>query len=131
MNWRKPILRMIAAVQGTRIFPYYREILSYQTAGREEIHRRTSEKLRRLLHHAWEHVPYYREILPRCGVIRDGRPDLERFTDIPILTKEIIRREAAQDSPFGSFRTRNTKSGTSLPNCILTPVWGRISGSGS
>ncbi len=94
MNWRKPILRILAAAQGTRIFPYYREILSYKTASREEIRRRTNEKLRRLLLHSWRQVPYYRDVLTRCGVVRNGTVELERFTQIPLLTKEIIDRQA-------------------------------------
>jgi phenylacetate-CoA ligase len=109
----------MAAAQGTRIFPNYREILSYQTADREDISRRTHEKLRRLLLHSWRHVPYYRDILPTCGVIRGGEVKLERFSEIPILTKEIIRREGDRlysDDHLQRRSFSNTSGGsTGLP----------------
>jgi len=51
------------------------------------------ERLRSLLVHAWEHVPYYRRILEQNGVVRGNEVDLSRFERLPLLTKEIIRRE--------------------------------------
>ncbi len=50
-------------------------------------------RLRSLLEHAAQHVPYYRTVLRSAGVITDSGVDLHRFTLIPPLTKEIIRRE--------------------------------------
>lgn len=54
-------------------------------------------KLVALLEHAYKYVPYYREVLPKSGVIEktsDGsvQVNLDKFSNIPILTKAIIRK---------------------------------------
>lgn len=50
------------------------------------------ERLRALIKHAHEHVPYYRELFDRHGIDPDkfsGRADLPR---IPTLTRETVKR---------------------------------------
>jgi phenylacetate-CoA ligase len=50
------------------------------------------ERLRAIIRHAHEHVPYYRELFDKHGVQPDkfrGREDLAR---IPVLTRETIKR---------------------------------------
>jgi hypothetical protein len=52
------------------------------------------QRLTELLRHAWTTTDYYRRVLAEAGVVRDdGAVDLSRFTDIPCLTKDIIRSE--------------------------------------
>jgi len=52
------------------------------------------ERLEKLLYRAWSQTDYHHEILEHCGVLRNSRVDLDRFTDIPFLTKDIIRAQA-------------------------------------
>ncbi len=54
------------------------------------------ERLQRLLHHAWSETDYYREVLEACGAVKGGRVNLDRFEDIPFLTKEIMRTQASR-----------------------------------
>lgn len=52
-------------------------------------------RLREIVKHAYEHTPYYRELLDRHGVRPDkfrGREDLGR---IPVLTRETVKRRIA------------------------------------
>ncbi|ODS41480.1 MAG: hypothetical protein A7315_05995, partial [Candidatus Altiarchaeales archaeon WOR_SM1_79] len=51
------------------------------------------EKLKKILLHAYNNVPYYHKVLPNAGVIRNGEVDLKNFDKIPVLTKDIIRAE--------------------------------------
>lgn len=49
------------------------------------------ERLRAVVRHAYEHVPYYRELFDRHGIKADkfrGREDLHR---IPVLTRDTIK----------------------------------------
>ena len=46
----------------------------------------------RLLRHAHDNAPYYTEILGRAGVVNSKEVNLSRFSEIPMLTKEIIRK---------------------------------------
>jgi len=50
------------------------------------------KRLRKMLRHAFDHVPYYRKTLKQAGVVDDsGRVDLELFSKIPLLDKDTIR----------------------------------------
>ena len=67
--------------------------LQWESAG--EVQKRQDQRLGDLLLHAYEHVPYYRDVLERCGVVDSaGRVDLTAFTAIPFLDKDIIRRRS-------------------------------------
>jgi phenylacetate-CoA ligase len=59
----------------------------------EAIRELQRHRLGMLLRHAWENTQYYRDVLSECGVIRDGKVDLDYFENIPFLTKDIIRRQ--------------------------------------
>lgn len=48
--------------------------------------------LQNLLQHAYRHVPYYHRLLREIKMVNNGFVDLSRFTEIPILTKELIRK---------------------------------------
>jgi phenylacetate-CoA ligase len=57
-----------------------------------EVEQMQNRRLADLLRHAFDHVPYYRQVLADAAVI-DGnrRIDLTGFTSIPFLDKDIIR----------------------------------------
>lgn len=50
------------------------------------------KNLEEILLHSWKHVPYYTSELERASVIVNGKVVLENFTKIPILNKEILKR---------------------------------------
>lgn len=57
-------------------------------ASREDHERRLAS----LLHHAWQHVRYYRESLAEAGVVDpSGRIDLSRFDRLRLLDKATVR----------------------------------------
>jgi phenylacetate-CoA ligase len=49
-------------------------------------------KLSDLLLHAYLHTQYYNRIFDKIGIIQGDHIDLSRIREIPLLTKEIIRR---------------------------------------
>jgi len=93
MNWRKPLIFGLLHVTGSKIPQYLKEIEELQYKPQDEIRGYQEEKLEKLLLHAYTNVPYYHRILPEVEVIKNGEVDLENFDKIPILTKEIIRKE--------------------------------------
>ena len=93
MNWRKPLIFAGLYLTGSKIPKYLKEIKRIEKLPQEEIKKYQEEKLKKLLLHAYCNVPYYRKILPKSGVIKNGKVYLENFDKIPILTKEIIRKE--------------------------------------
>ena len=94
VNWRKPVLRALLHL-GSSIPRRLGQIVHVDGLPRQELVQYQREKLARLLRHAFARVPYYRRVLGEARVVRAGRVDLERFGDVPPLTKEIIRREGA------------------------------------
>jgi phenylacetate-CoA ligase len=48
--------------------------------------------LKNLLLHAYRNVPYYHDIFEEIGIIKNNEVDLSKFNQIPILTKEIMRK---------------------------------------
>jgi phenylacetate-CoA ligase len=73
-------------------FQEFRDLLEEsQWWDRERIGRYQDERLRAIVRHAYEHVPYYRELFDRHGIRADkfnGREDLPR---IPVITREIVK----------------------------------------
>jgi len=93
MNWRKPLIFAGLYLTGSRIPQYLKEIERVEKLPQKEIKKYQEDKLRKLLLHAYKNVPYYHRILPKAGVIKKGKVHLENFDKIPILTKDIIRKE--------------------------------------
>src|ERR1700735_2062757 len=104
INWRAPLIRAAFRLQNPEIL---RELDLIHSIERAPVKLRATqeERLEKLLHFAWSQTEYYHEVLEHCGVIRHGRVNLDRFTDIPFLTKDIIRaqggRLAAKKLPPG------------------------------
>jgi len=97
MNWRKPLLRIMLDLKDTLLGARsattrcYDEILALESAGRKAIEACQQQRLEDLLLHSHLHVPYYRGVLEECGAVREGRVHMDRFTQIPFLTKDLIR----------------------------------------
>ena len=92
-NWRKFVLRTTAGILGRKMFKYFEFLKKVEAETIDMLNQRQEEKLSKLLLHARANVPYYHRILNEAAVIRDGKVCLENFQRIPILTKDIIRRE--------------------------------------
>lgn len=73
-------------------FPEFRALLEEsQWWTRERMQQYQDERLRGIVRHAYDHVPYYRELFDKHGVHPGkfaGREDLHR---IPVLTRETVK----------------------------------------
>ena len=78
---------------GGRVLRNLRAIKNLQFLSEGELGEYSKVQLERLLVHAWENVPYYRDVLEECGVVVHGSVDLRNFANIPVLTKAIIREQ--------------------------------------
>jgi len=73
------------------VMKYLVEYEKTQWYSSEEIRKYQREQLEKLLRHAFQHVPYYRKIMQEYEVVKGNNIILDRFTDLPFLTKSIIR----------------------------------------
>jgi phenylacetate-CoA ligase len=55
------------------------------------------EKLRRLVHHAYHHVPYYRARMQALGLLPGAIRSLDDLPKLPFLTKDDIRQHLSFD----------------------------------
>lgn len=120
INWRKPIIYFLSWIQGSKRFKYYSRILQYQKMTKEELKNLQKEKLRKLLLYSYENIPYYREVLPESGVIKDGKVYLESFSNIPILTKDILRTR------FKDLQIEGTTSDIGRKKTFLNKIFSSI-----
>lgn len=99
-----------ARLGGTGIPERLREARGFEGASREEVERERDARLTRLLTHAYDKVPYYRETLIDAGVVVDGASGgldvrLDRFTQLPPLDKSTLR-ERFEDLTSNDSGTR-------------------------
>lgn len=112
MNWRKPVIYSLLYLSGSKIPKNLREIKKIENKPKVELEKYQNGKLRSLLLYAWENVPYYNQILEEANVVNNGKVSLNNFNKIPILTKEIIRREG-KNIYSKKHKIRNAKENTS------------------
>jgi len=120
---RKHVIMGLLCVSGSRVGRNLRRIDRYEQASADEVRQWTEQRLKRLLLHAAQNVPYYRDVLPDCGVVTDGLVRLENFQRIPLLTKAIIRQEGERlysaDHVFRKSYTNTSGGSTGEPVCFL------------
>jgi phenylacetate-CoA ligase len=123
VNWRNPVFKSIMHLAGYPVGRYLRMLRSIEYSSPEKLQEIQDRALSELLLHAYTHVPYYHEILHDTGVAANGKVDLSNFTHIPVLTKEIIRKEGRRlhSGDCGRRRTYLNSSGgsTGQPVSIL------------
>lgn len=81
----------------------YIQILAF--SNRDSLNNFIIQKQKDLYHHAYAHSRYYHDLFQKIDLIRDGTVDESRFAEIPILTKEIIRKNH-QDIISDDYQTR-------------------------
>jgi len=81
------------------------------------------DKLKKIMLHSYNNCDYYNRILGKANVVKDDEVNLDNFDKIPLLTKDIIRKEKDNlvSSDYGKRKTyKNTSGGsTGEPVCFL------------
>jgi len=109
------------------------ELQKWQRLDVDQARKHQAQKLKRLLSHAYEHVPYYRDVLREAGVVQNEIVDLSRFSQIPLLDKETLRTESDRlrsgdlNERNWFFETSGGSTGTPVRfiQDSITANWGR------
>lgn len=118
INWiqERIILPLGDMMTGQQVAKYLRFLMKSQHWTREEIDAFQNERLRALIEHAYNHVPYYHDEMEKLGLTPadiQTKKDLEK---LPIITKEVMRREGIErftaDNYPASKRIRCSSSGS-------------------
>jgi phenylacetate-coenzyme A ligase PaaK-like adenylate-forming protein len=70
---------------------YYEELCKSQWLSPDEVKELQEIKLRRLIHHAYHHVAYYRDIFTKKGLRPADIQTIEDLAKLPLLDKSTIR----------------------------------------
>lgn len=95
-NWRKPLVHLLLVASRSSVPRELRFARSVERSSPAEVRDIQRHLLRRLLLHAWRETDYYREVLSDCRAVRNGKVDLERFDEIPVLTKDLLQSEGSR-----------------------------------
>ena len=102
-------------LRGSQSLNVLREIANEPQLDREAVLQRQFERLSRLLAHAEQRVPYYREVFRERRITSQDIRSLADLKELPVLTKSIVRE-----------RQRDRLAMTLiLPTCMFTIVEGR------
>lgn len=115
LNWRKPIINGLFTLKGMNFSENLKFCDNLSRQKPEIIAAYQERKLVNLLKHAKRYVPYYHKILSECGIISGQTVNLDKWHAVPLLTKEIISKEATSlltTDPISRGKYKNTSGGS-------------------
>lgn len=104
-------------LKGHKSVSYLRSLEQSQWYSPEKLSLMQSEKLKHLLSHAYNHVPYYRELFNSELIAPDDIKTVSDLRKLPFLTKSIIRRhiETLKSETSKNLKRFNTGGSTGEP----------------
>ena len=85
------LLPVADVLYGSAIHSRLRYFRNYDSLSKEEVVKRQNAKLRKLVHHCYDHVPYYTKLFNHLGLKPEDIQSGKDLVKLPILTKQIIR----------------------------------------
>jgi phenylacetate-CoA ligase len=90
MNMKSSIFRMYQLSRGRKIFDILSDLEESQWLSSSEIEMIQWNKIKALLDHAYNYVPFYKRIFDELNLAPDDINNKEDFRKLPILTKDDI-----------------------------------------
>lgn len=82
----------------------YRNLRKNETLDRAQIRRMQEAKLRRMVTHAYDTVPYYRRLFDSAGILPESIRTLDDLKRIPTTSKAILQEQEPSDIICSAFR---------------------------
>jgi phenylacetate-CoA ligase len=116
---KKAALAFVDIVKKTHAVKSYRELMETQWLATERLEEIQFEKLKRLLVHAYENVPYYTRVFEENCFKPDRFQHLDDLQKLPVLTKREVRENfdllQARNKDQFAPRRRQTSGSTGEP----------------
>lgn len=90
---RRAIAFLAINLKDSESWRYMKQGYKLYNSSRQDIKTYQEIQYQNLLLYAYKHTVYYRRIFDEIGLIEDGKVKKDRYNAIPVLTKDIIRRE--------------------------------------
>ncbi len=88
--------QLLAMLSPLNVWSHFKELRSNQWLPYDQLVEIRWKKLKKLLHYAYEHIPFYRQLWNGCGVNPLKFTSINDLRDIPVITKKELKR--AQDN---------------------------------
>ncbi|MEA2015262.1 MAG: phenylacetate--CoA ligase family protein, partial [Actinomycetota bacterium] len=97
------------------VIRYYNEFLRTQFLSYEDLKAMQEEQLKKIIHFAYENVPYYTKLFEKLGLKPNDINVIKDLERLPILTKMIIKKNWQDFIPrnIGKYRYVNGSTGGS------------------
>jgi len=91
-----------------------KEVLKSQWMPKEELKKRQIQRLRRILRHSYDNIPFYKRIFRERNLRPDDFRSLEDLRRLPIITRTDLKRGFPDEVAAGSLlATRGLPNATS------------------
>ncbi len=124
-SWiKKPIKYIYGLIpyekrMGKVFWDTYNFLQESQWWSKEKLEEYQMQQFKKLLHHAYKNVPYYRRIFDERGLRPNDIQDFDDLKKLPYLTKEIIRNNLknliARNYPRSKLQYVTTGGSTGIP----------------
>jgi phenylacetate-CoA ligase len=74
-----------------------------ETMDPEQRDEKILERIQQLMAYAWEHAPFYRKKWSAAGLEPGDITSLEEFERVPVIYKDELRTDQAENQPYGSY----------------------------
>ena len=79
------------------VMPYLRELEASQWWSAEQLRELQNRKLRRLIAHVYQHVPFYRRVMDERGLTPDDIQTTDDLVKLPIVDKYVLTEHYQED----------------------------------
>ncbi len=96
-------------LSGKNVYKRYLEFKESQWFSQSELKEIQLNKLRSLIYHCYENVPYYRNFMKKIDMIPSDIKSLDILKEFPIITKEIIKANYNDFTPVNLKKIKGVK----------------------
>jgi phenylacetate-CoA ligase len=117
--FRNVLFPVMEKYQGSSIQKNLEILKKTQWQKKQEIQNLQTKRLKAMIKHAYDHVPYYRRIFNEAHIYPDDIKTTKDLEKIPVLTKDTIRHNLtdliATNIPKKNILERNSSGSTGAP----------------
>jgi len=131
---RKILIPLGDRLKGRNLHGAFAEALQTEWLSEDRLRELQNEKLRRLVRHCYENVPYYRRVFTERKLRPEDIRDREDLAKLPVLTKQLIREHyqelCAEDIRLRPCLEGSTGGSTGTPMRFLEDLetWNKTRG---
>lgn len=120
--YKKLIFPIYHYLKRDNLMKISKELRENQWKSLDDIQNKQRVKLKKLLLHAYENVPYYRRVINKRKLLIDTLWEYDNFRQLPILSKDIIREnmdDLVSTNLAGNRLYKNSTSGSTGENLLF------------